>query len=230
LEKHGLPNERVMQLLVDDKDRIWMGTNRGISMLNESRTAFTNYDPADGLQGWVFSEPSAFVTHDGYFCYGGQYGFNMFHPDSIKKNPFVPAVILKSITIFDQPFKMAGSYANLKSLRLSYKQNFFSFEFAALNYDHPEKNQYACQLIPFDKKMVQLGTGDTISYTNVPPDNYKLKVMASNNDGVWNAVGYELDIIVTPPFWATWWFRTIVIISFLGVVFLFFKLRENRIK
>ena len=229
-EDNGLPNVRVKQLLVDDKDRIWMGTNRGISMLNESRTAFTNYDPSDGLQGWEFSEPSAFKTHDGYFCYGGNNGFNMFHPDSIKKNPYKPPITLKRITIFDQPLKTDSSYSFLKSLRLSYKQDFFSFEFAALNYDHPEKNQYACQLIGFDKKVIQLGTNRVISYTNVPHGNYTLKVTASNNDGIWNETGYELKLVIIPPFWVTWWFRTIVIAVFLGAVFLFFKLRENRIK
>jgi len=229
-DKNGLPNVRIKQLLVDDLDRIWMGTNRGISMLNESRTTFTNYDPSDGLQGWEFSEPSASKTHDGYFCYGGQNGFNMFHPDSIRKNPFIPPVVLRGIEIFDQPLNMDSSYSFLKSLSLSYKKNFFSFHFAALNYDHPEKNRYACQLIGFDKKMVQLGSNNTISYTNVPPAHYKLKVKASNNDGVWNEAGYELDIIITPPFWATWWFRTIIIIALISAVFLLFKLRENRIK
>jgi len=229
-ERHGLPNGRIMQLLVDDKDRIWMGTNRGISMLNESRTAFTNYDPSDGLQGWEFSESSGFKTHDGFFCYGGTNGFNMFRPDSIKKNVFIPPVMLRSIKIFDQPLNINSPLSILKSLRLSYKQNFFSFEFAALNYDHPEKNQYACQLIPFDKKMVQLGTSHSISYTNVPAGEYKLKVKASNNDGVWNETEYELGLSIAPPFWATIWFRTFVIILVLGVIFLLFRLREDRIK
>ena len=227
-DKNGLPSVRIKQLLVDDKDRIWMGTNRGISMLNESRTSFTNYDPSDGLQGLVFSESSSFRTHDGYFCYGGINGFNMFKPDSLKKNLFIPPVVLTGITIFDQPLK--SSYSNLRTLRLTYKQNFFTFEFAALSYDHPEKNQYACQLIPFDEKMVQLGTNHSISYTNVPPGHYTLKVKASNNDRVWNYAGYELKLTIIPPFWATWWFRSIVIISFIGAVLLFFKLRENRIK
>ena len=132
--------------------------------------------------------------------------------------------------IFDEPLKMDSSYSYLKSLKLSYKQNFFSFEFAALNYDHPEKNKYACQLVPFDKKMVQHGTNRVISYTNVPPGNYTLKVRASNNDDVWNEKDYELELIIIPPFWATWWFKTIVVIVIAGAVFLFFKLRENRIK
>jgi streptogramin lyase len=226
----GLPDDRIKQLLVDDKDRIWMASNRGISMLNESRTAFRNYDPSDGLQGWEFSESSAFKTYDGYLCYGGSAGFNMFQPDSIKKNLYVPPVILTGITIFDQPLKTDSSYSNLQSLRLSYKKNFFSFEFAALSYDHPEKNQYGCQLIPFDKQMVQLGTNHSISYTNVPPGDYTLKVLASNNDGVWNKTGYELKLTIVPPFWATIWFRAIVIAAVLAAVFFYFKFRENRIK
>ena len=121
--------------------------------------------------------------------------------------------------IFDDALKMDSSYADLKTLKLSYKQNFFSFEFAALNYDHPEKNKYACQLIGFDKKMVELGTNRVINYTNVPHGNYTLKVIASNNDGVWNETGYELEIVITPPFWVTWWFRTIVALHFLEQYF-----------
>jgi ligand-binding sensor domain-containing protein len=229
-DKNGLPNIRVAQLLVDDKNRIWMSTNKGISMLNESRTEFTNYDPGDGLQGWVFSLGSGFKTHDGYLCYGGVNGFNMFHPDSLRINNFKPPLILNRIMIFDEPLKIDSAYADLRSLKLSYKQNFFSFEFAALNYDHPEKNQYKYQLIDFDKKVVHNGTNRIFSYTNVPHGTYTLKVTASNNDEVWNETGYEMEIVITPPFWVTWWFRTIVIIAFLAAVFAFFKLRENRIK
>ena len=229
-EKNGLPNAVVSQLLVDDKDRIWMSTNKGISMLNESRTKFTNYDPADGLQGWEFGGRTALKTYDGYLCFGGKNGFNIFHPDSLRINDFKPPVILKRIMIFDEALKMDSSYADMKTLKLSYKQNFFSLEFAALNYDHPEKNQYKYQLINFDKKEVSNGTNRVISYTNVPPGNYTLKVSASNNDGVWNKAGFELELIIIPPFWVTWWFKTIVALILVASVLLFFRLRENRIR
>jgi ligand-binding sensor domain-containing protein len=229
-EKDGMSNTRVRQLLVDNKDRIWMCTNRGVSMLNEDRTAFTNYDTGELMQLLPFNVAQPIITHDGYFCYIGNNGFKMFHPDSLRKNDFIPPLVLKRIMIFDQPLKLDSSYADVRSLKLSYKQNFFSFEFAALNYDHPEKNQYAYQLIGFDKKVVHAGTNRIISYTNVPHGSYTLKVTASNNDEVWNKTGYEMAIVITPPFWVTWWFRTIVVIAFLAAVFLFFKLRENRIK
>jgi ligand-binding sensor domain-containing protein len=228
--KNGLPNAQVGQLLVDDKNRIWMSTNGGISMLNEFRTKFTRYDPADGLQGREFEGRTVVKTHDGYLCYGGRNGFNIFHPDSLRINNFIPPVILSRIKIFDEALKMDSSFTDLKSLKLSYKQNFFSFEFAALNYDHPEKNQYDYQLIGFDKKVVHNGTNRVINYTNVPPANYTLKVRASNNDGVWNEVGFELELIIIPPFWATWWFKTIVVLVLVGSVLLFFRLRENRIR
>jgi ligand-binding sensor domain-containing protein len=229
-EKNGLPAATVTQLLVDDKDRIWMCTKKGISMLDESRTTFTNYDTGDGLQRWQFNRAQAFKTHDGYFCYIGQGGFKMFHPDSLRKNNFIPPLVLKRVMIFDEALKMDSAYEDLRSLKLSYKQNFFSFEFAALNYDHPEKNQYKYQLIGFDKKVVHNGTNRVISYTNVPPGNYTLKVTASNNDDQWNEAGFELELVIIPPFWATWWFKTIVVLVLAGSVLLFFRLRENRIK
>jgi len=229
-EKNGLPNVVVTQLVVDDKDRIWMSTNKGISMLNESRTRITNYDPADGLQGWEFSKGTALKAYDGYLCYGGRDGFNIFHPDSLRKNNFIPPVILKRIMIFDEELKVDSSFTDLRTLKLSYKQNFFSFEFAALNYDHPEKNKYEYQLINFDKKVVSNGTNRVFSYTNVPPGNYTLKVTASNNDDQWNKAGFEMELIIIPPFWATWWFKTIVALILVGSVFLFFRLRENRIR
>ncbi|HEX3168758.1 MAG TPA: histidine kinase, partial [Chitinophagaceae bacterium] len=141
-----------------------------------------------------------------------------------------PQVILRRIMIFDEELKMDSSFTDLKSLKLSYKQNFFSFEFAALNYDHPEKNKYEYQLINFDKKVVSNGTNRVFSYTNVPPGRYTLKVTASNNDDQWNKAGFEMELIIIPPFWATWWFKTIVVLVLVGSVLLFFKLRENGIK
>jgi ligand-binding sensor domain-containing protein len=229
-EKNGPRKGQVTQLLVDDKNRIWMSVPGGISMLNESRTKFTNYDPADGLQGRESAGRTVVKTHDGYLCYGGRNGFNIFHPDSLRINNFIPPVVFKRIMIFGEELKIDSSFAGLKTIKLSYKQNFFSLEFAALNYDHPEKNQYDYQLIGFDKKVVHNGTNRVFSYTNVPPGNYTLKVTASNNDDVWNKAGFELELIIIPPFWATWWFKTIAALVLAGSVLLFFKLRENRIR
>ncbi|MFI5172702.1 MAG: histidine kinase, partial [Chitinophagales bacterium] len=228
--KHGLANNHVAQLLVDDHHNIWMATNHGICMFDPLRKTFRCFDESDGLQGKEFNLQNAYITHDGYFCYAGMNGFNMFHPDSLKQNKYRPPIVMRSFKIFEKEMNIDSLLSTHTELHLSYKQNFFTFEFAALNYDHPEKNRYKFQLIGFDKKMIDAGTNRTISYTNVPAGDYVLKVIASNNDGVWNETGYELKLIITPPFWQTTWFRTIVVLAFIGVIFLLFRLRENRIR
>ena len=227
----GLPNEHVSQLLMDDNDCIWMSTNKGISVFNESRNAFTNYTVSDGLQGPEFNDQSAFKTHDGYFCYCGYNGFTMFYPDSVNKivQATPPPLVLERFLVFREPLQINGSYENLKSLKLSYKQNFFSVEFAALNYDHPERNLYTCQLIGFDKKLIQLGNNHTISYTNVPAGNYTLRIFTSSNNAIWNTEGITLQLTITPPFWQTWWFYILCAITAIGLVYIIYRIRIQRI-
>ncbi|NIS46990.1 MAG: hybrid sensor histidine kinase/response regulator, partial [Aliifodinibius sp.] len=87
----------------------------------------------------------------------------------------------------------------------SYKHNVFSFEFAALDYTAPEKNQYAYKLEGFREDWIDLGTHRFLTFTNLDPGEYILRVKGSNNDGVWNKKGTSLKIIITPPWWKTWW-------------------------
>jgi signal transduction histidine kinase len=92
----------------------------------------------------------------------------------------------------------------------------FEFEFAALSYARPEKNQYAYMLEGFDENWNEIGTRNYGKYTNLPGGTYTLRLKGSNNDGVWNETGYALEITIVPPFWETWWFRTIVILVMIG--------------
>ncbi|HEY1869904.1 MAG TPA: two-component regulator propeller domain-containing protein, partial [Chitinophagaceae bacterium] len=226
--KNGLPNNHVAQLLFDDHNNLWMTTDNGLCMMNAEGTSFKKFDVGDGLQGKEFNWQSGYITYDGYFCFAGYDGFNMFIPDSLKLNTKPPPVIVRSVKIFDHYLNEDSTLFYHKPLHLSYNENFFTFEFAALNYDHPEKNQYACQLKGFDKKMISLDNSRTVSYTNVPPGNYTLRVLASNNDGVWNKTGIELGVIITPPFWRAWWFELTVCFVVSAILFSFYRYRKNQ--
>ncbi|HYV94113.1 MAG TPA: two-component regulator propeller domain-containing protein [Chitinophagales bacterium] len=228
--KDGLPSDHVGSLLMDDKNNLWISTNNGICLFDSSRKTFRLFDEGDGIQNMEFNDQRGFVTSDGYFCFPNYNGWYMIHPDSFRINQFRPPVFVRGFKVFDEEKNIDSILSDNKAIQLSYKQNFFTFEFAALSFDHPEKNQYACELVGFDKKMNQLGANRFASYTNVPPGTYTLKVMASNNDSVWNETAYEMQLIITPPFWQTWWFRTLVVTSLVCAVFLFFRLREARIK
>jgi signal transduction histidine kinase len=108
-------------------------------------------------------------------------------------------------------------------IELASSDNFFSVEFAALDFSSPEKNRYAYKLEGFDKDWVSSGTRRYAAYTNLDPGEYVLHVRGSNNDGVWNTEGAALIIRVVPPIWKTWWFRALaflLVVSSAGAVVL----------
>ncbi len=108
---------------------------------------------------------------------------------------------------------------------LSHINNIFTLEFSALDYTQPEKNQYVFKLEGFEKDWNYVGTKHTATYTNLDPGGYILRVKGSNNDGVWNEDGIALPIIITPPFWATIWFRLLLVVAAIGIVFWIYKWR-----
>jgi ligand-binding sensor domain-containing protein/two-component sensor histidine kinase len=227
--KEGLHDGQVAGLLTDDHDNLWMSVANELCMLSPDRKTFTWFDATDGLQENEFRNWSSLKTSDGYFCYAGMNGFNMFHPDSLKVNSNKPRVLIRSLTILDKQINLDSLLSLDSSITLTYNQNFFSFGFTALNFDHPEKNQFACQLIGFDEKMIQLGTEHFVNYTNVPPGKYTLKLLAANNDGIWNEAGISLPLIITPPFWQTWWFYCIAVIAVASVLYSIYRIRINRV-
>ncbi|MES1222534.1 MAG: triple tyrosine motif-containing protein, partial [Bacteroidota bacterium] len=122
------------------------------------------------------------------------------------------------------------SISQTKELTLSYKQSVFTFEFAALNFILPGKNQYAYKLEGFDQDWNYVGTKRSATYTNLNPGEYVFRVKASNNDGLWNEQGTSIKVIITPPFWQTWWFRMGIALAILSGAFTFYKIRINTIQ
>ncbi len=219
LESDGLPNTFIHALMFDNSGNLWIATNQGISKLNLTSSApklFRNFDLNDGLQSNEFNVGAFFKSKSGEMFFGGVNGFNSFFPERIQDNPYVPPVILTSFKIFNQETRFDSAIHVIKEIELSYKENFFSFEFAALDFTLPEKNHFAYMMEGFDTDWVDLGNRNYVSYTNLDPGEYVLRVKASNNDGVWNEEGLSLRIRITPPVWQTWWFRLIMLILLVG--------------
>ena len=215
-KEQGLPSNEIMCIIEDIAGDLWISTSKGISRLDPKTGIFKNYDVLDGLQGNEFNARSGFITKDGEILFGGNNGFNMFQPESLKDNPFIPPVEITGLKIFNKPAVIGEKNSPLqknitetKELEFSYGQSVISFNFAALNYIRPEKNQYAYLMKGFDKDWNYIGSNHTATYTNLDPGNYVFMVKASNNDGVWNNTGASIKIIIDPPFWRTWWAYTI---------------------
>jgi ligand-binding sensor domain-containing protein/signal transduction histidine kinase len=228
-EEDGLPGNAIQGIVEDNHGQLWITTLNGVSRFDPDRNVFRNYDVSDGLQGNEFSDKNAaYRTRNGEIYLGGKQGFNSFYPDSIRDNPDAPAVWLTGLKIFNRPVgigtqdsPLSMSVMETKVLILSYRQSVFSLEFAALNFTHPEKNQYAYTLEGFDKTWNYAGTGRTATYTNLNPGHYLFRVKGSNNDGVWNEEGASLAITITPPFWKRAWFCLGLGAALLGAFWVF---------
>lgn len=227
--KDGLPDNIVYGILEDNRGNLWLSTGNGLSKFNPRMESFRNYDVSDGLQGNEFSEFAYYKTRRGELLFGGANGFNIFHPDSLQDNSYPPPVVLTDFKIFNEPAQLDQSISTIKEVRLSYKQNFFSFEFAALDYTHPPKNQYVYMLKGIDEDWIYSGNRRFANYTDVKPGEYVFWVRGSNNDGVWNEEGISLSIIITPPFWQTGWFRLLMIIAVAGLIYGLHRYRVSRL-
>jgi len=228
-ESDGLPNNVVYAILPDRHGNLWLSTNRGASRFNPLRKTFRNYDLSDGLQGNEFNQGSFYRSRSGEIFLGGINGFNAFYPDSIRDNPRIPRVYLTDFRVFDKRVPLEEAIVVTSDIELSYAQNFFSFEFVALNYSSPEKNEYAYMLDGLDRDWIHAGTRRFASYTNLDPGEYVFRVKASNNDGLWNEEGARVSVTITPPYWKTLWFALVVTFSVVAIGILLYQLRIRKL-
>jgi signal transduction histidine kinase len=188
----------------------------GMMMFDPKLTRWKFFDQSDGITAGAFIQSSAYAGRNGKMHYGGSDGFVTFYPDSIHENTYVPPVVLTSFKVFEQSRQLPGDYKN--GISLSYEENYFSFEFAALSFTSPEKNVYRYKLEGFDNEWVSSDTRRYAAYTRVEPGSYIFKVQGTNNDGVWNTDGAEIPIHIIPPYWATLWFRISMALIFIFAV------------
>jgi len=228
-EKDGLINNVVYKIIEDNQGVLWISTNNGVSRFNLKTKIFKNYTVYNGLQNNAFVQGAGLKTAKGEIYFGGLDGFNYFEPKSFKDNKNIPIVIITDLKIGNKtvvpsptgsPLKEHISLA--KEITLDYKQS-FTINFAALNYTNPQQNQYAYRLEGFEKNWNTTDSEKGASYTNIDPGEYTFVVKASNNDGVWNEKGASIKIVVKPPFWLTWWFKTLLVVLAILVVYIFIR-------
>ncbi len=223
--QNGLPNDEIKCIVEDEQGILWLSTNNGISRFDPKSATLKNYDVSDGLQGNEFNARSGCRTARGEIVFGGNNGFNIFRPADLQDNMYIPPVVITAFKIFNKPVPIGGKDSPLQEhisvtqkLVLSHSAAVFSFEFVALNFISPEKNQYAHMLAGFESDWNDIGSKRTATYTNLDPGDYVFKVKASNNDGLWNEAGASIKITITPPFWKTWWAYLLEALVLLAVV------------
>ncbi len=214
-EKEGLANDVVKGILEDKQGNLWISTNKGLSQFDPKSRTFKNYDPHDGLQSNEFGELACFNRHNGEMLFGGVNGFNSFFPGSFSDNSQLAEVVFTGFQVLNKAIGtgeklnrnviLRQPITQTKHIQLAYNENSFSFEFAALHYSAPQKNQYQYTLEGFDDDWIVADAKRRIAtYTNLGPGDYTMLVKASNNDGIWNESPSKITIHISPPIWRTW--------------------------
>jgi ligand-binding sensor domain-containing protein len=236
-EKDGLPNDFIYGILPDKNGSLWISTNKGLSRFNSNKPdhlgkIFKNYDARNGLQSNEFNAGAYYRCKHGEMFFGGPNGFNRFFPENIQDNPNIPPIEITLFKKLDEPIQFDKSLCAVDCIELSYSDYYFSFEFAALDFSDPFNNQYEYFLEGFDPPKagwIYAGRSNVARYTNINPGEYTFKVRGSNNDGVWNKTGTSIKINIHPPFWRTWWFISLVVLTLIATGFGVYNYRVNKL-
>lgn len=233
-EKDGLPNSYVYDVIPDKKGNLWLPTNFGLSkfnpnIVNENGNAFKNYNTKDGIQAREFNQGASFLCNDGKILVGGIAGLNYFNPNEIKENTITPKSYIYSFSRQGKEIVTDSSIIFKKYIELSYKENYFTFELITLDYVSPDKNKFMYKLEGYNDWSSPTDVR-YVSYTELAGGKYTFKVKATNSDGVWNEIPYEITIKVGTPWWKTTWFYIIASIFIIASVIGFIRYRTNAIK
>ena len=233
----GLTNDAIQSIVAEGDRHLWLGTVQGIAKYDIETGAVVDYTMDDGLQSNEFNARSVFKTKSGELLFGGGNGFNIFRPESVVKRDDNPRLFISGIKIFNKPVLPNDEWSILKkdisqvdSITLNYTHSVVNFNFKTLTYRHPEKVNYAYFLEGFETEWNYVGNNPGATYTNLNPGQYTLRIKSSNSDGIWGDNEISLAIRITPPFWQTWWFRALLILSILAIIYLLYALRVRSIK
>ena len=203
----AISSKRIVKIVSDQSNHTWVITESGLVQYDFNKQHFVEYNEKDGIINSVtnLSQGMAFIEGKGIFV--GLYNhFCQVNPDSLYFDQEPPVLKFTSFKIFEKQVFFEKSINYLDRIILDYKDNFFTINFASLNYTRPEKNLFAYKLEGFDPDWIYPSDQRHFAnYTRVPAGDYVFKVKGANNNGIWNEDPIELNIIVRPPWWLSWW-------------------------
>jgi signal transduction histidine kinase/ligand-binding sensor domain-containing protein/CheY-like chemotaxis protein/AraC-like DNA-binding protein len=231
-KENGLPSNNILSILEDLNGFLWLGTDKGLVKFNRQYGNIILYTSNDGIPSNHFLPNSSWISQAGEFFFGTANGIFSFFPSDIYSNKYIPPVVLTSFKIFNKEADLNYETAYASEFEIPYKQNELSFQVSALNFINPQQNNYAYKLEGFNNEWHYINSAHSISFTNLDPGSYTLRIKAANNDGVWNESGLSVKLIVLPPWYKTWWayslFLILIILIYLGIRMYEFKKLKSR--
>ncbi len=217
-------------------EALWLSTNKGLNKFDPANGRFQYFLQSDGLPGNEFNTYAYGKMPDGRLVFGGVNGLTIFDPKDLSVNAQPPQVLLTALHINGRLVDPRDSASLLtrgieftESLELGYAQNNLLFQFAALDYAKPQRNQFQFYLEGAESEWVHRGFEHTAQYLNLSPGTYTFKVKAANSDGIWNdAPDHPAHRDPPPPWYASWWAYTLYVLLAAGAAYGFYQIQLRR--
>jgi signal transduction histidine kinase/ligand-binding sensor domain-containing protein len=222
----------IIGITEDDRKNLWLGSHSAIIKLDLQKNQTAIFGRRYDVMPNSLYDLIPYKTTKGELLFGDGTGYYKLNPQTINANALAPQLQLTDFKIADVSLKpgeppFTAPLNELKKIKLRYKQKTFSIDFAGINYKSIDENRHVFMLKGYDDKWRKAGAEKTASYYNVPPGDYVFKVKASNSDGIWRE--RELIIIITPPWWFTWWAYSLYAILAAAAIWLIVYLRSRRL-
>jgi signal transduction histidine kinase/ligand-binding sensor domain-containing protein/CheY-like chemotaxis protein len=233
----GLPQNRITNILEDQKGRIWITAyDGGLACFDPDSERFRSFFLEDGLNSRAYEWFNALVSSSGLILLAGMQGVNFFDPEEVLREPSLqPAFRFTSFQIFNREAPISSGAGMLPQpifmapeIVLNHTHRVFSVEFSAFNFIHSGKESYRYRLVNFADDWIYIGNERKITFSNLPPGRYVLEVEWSDNKKDWLNPGASLQIHLLPPWYWAWWSKTLYALLFIGASFLFYRFQLNR--
>jgi signal transduction histidine kinase len=233
LEKDGLPPNSWQTITSDNSGNIWLATPTGvIAQLNVQTGQITTLSDKDGYQRNFLDFSCPFLKDiNGHLYFSGSEGIDRISPGKFKSSSS-SAVYFQSLEVNQKPASLSAGINNVQQLSLKYFQNKISIATGIIDFYSKGKSRIRYKL----EKNGEAGDWEyapdyyTIRYEGLQPGKYRLVIQASNSTNEFNGPAKVLQIIISPPFWQTWWFRTLVVIGVIVLIYSFLQYRSRNLK
>lgn len=236
----GLPDNSVMGIVEDKSGDLWVSTLKGVAHLIHRTGLFRNYSIADGLQGDEFKPGAQFKDGFGNLYLGGASGFNKWNPAAMREAVFDPPLVMTKIQLSshdvrvhhtdDDRSPLKEDINSLREIVLPYDSATITLEFATLNYTLARKKLYSYRLIGFDNNWSEPSMRHTATYTHLDAGTYTFAVRGTDNTGSMSPHELTIRLVILPPFWQTWWFRTLCVLALAALLFAIFWTRHLQVR
>lgn len=234
--RDGLFSDDISGVAEDDLGFLWMGSRRGIFRVNKMeldafakpgshRLTCLSFDKSDGMASVECRgshRTAAWKGRDGRIWFPTSKGIVAIDPQRIRANSMAPVVMIESI-VAD---KRVVSGENLRGMEPGSENNVLTiapgkgeleFRYTALNFTAPEKLRFRYKLEGLDDDWIEAANAREVRYSHVPHGTYQFRVRAANSDGVWSEKDAFVSLTLTPPFWKTSWFLSLIGLAFVGL-------------